>query len=499
MDGALIRPDLAAETRERILQRADSIIRITTRLAPYHGAFDWEHTTDSSAAPSSEPSLRPPRGVSGNPALERFAELNMHESDPIPNSAIRDTSSEEDEWTLMEDSDDDISGLTSSGFEGARDAVANQSDVLGSPGGGGRGPTAPSSPSDKWPSRAPGVSLRKSAAQLLRASPAALRGISQITSPQKRSRPTNGGSTLEGDADDSVGGVSFRGQDDVAASIWSADAHRGAGRKTARDPSDSPPPVDSNNSLSVQGDDALSSHGTPLVQPASLAIPTPNSRHNNGSLHTPRARDSHQPSLFPLSADNLSEPPLSDLSSFLSNPSFGTSVPELSRTVSNVGSGDKLRSSSASTTIDIDDMISRLLDVGYSGKTSKSVCFTNPEITALCMTAREVFLSQPTLIELSPPVKIAGDLHGQYTDLIRLFEMCGYPPSTNYLFLGDYVDRGKQSLETILLLLCYKVKYPENFFLLRGNHECANVTRSALIFPPSFIVATSDIVIPLGP
>jgi serine/threonine-protein phosphatase PP1 catalytic subunit len=128
---------------------------------------------------------------------------------------------------------------------------------------------------------------------------------------------------------------------------------------------------------------------------------------------------------------------------------------------------------------DVDDMIQRLLDVGYTGKVSKSLCLKNAEIAAICQTAREVLLSQPTLVELSPPVKIVGDVHGQYSDLIRLFEMCGFPPSANYLFLGDYVDRGKQSLETILLLLCYKIKYPENFFLLRGNHECANVTRGA--------------------
>jgi hypothetical protein len=148
-----------------------------------------------------------------------------------------------------------------------------------------------------------------------------------------------------------------------------------------------------------------------------------------------------------------------------------------------VGSKDKPRS------LDVDDFIQRLLDVGYTGKVNKSLCLKNPEIVAICQAAREIFLSQPTLIELSPPVKIVGDVHGQYSDLIRLFEMCGFPPASNYLFLGDYVDRGKQSLETFLLLLCYKIKYPENFFLLRGNHECANVTRGRLGFLLAFVLA----------
>ena len=74
-------------------------------------------------------------------------------------------------------------------------------------------------------------------------------------------------------------------------------------------------------------------------------------------------------------------------------------------------------------------------------------------------------------------MKICGDVHGQYSDLLRLFEYGGFPPEANYLFLGDYVDRGKQGLEVICLLLAYKVKYPENFFLLRGNHECNSISR----------------------
>lgn len=127
--------------------------------------------------------------------------------------------------------------------------------------------------------------------------------------------------------------------------------------------------------------------------------------------------------------------------------------------------------------IDLDDMINRLLDAGYNTKATKAVCLKNAEITAVCTAVREVLLSQPTLLELGQPVKIVGDIHGQYVDLLRTFEMCGFPPQANYLFLGDYVDRGKKSLETILLLFCYKLKFPENFFLLRGNHESANVTR----------------------
>ncbi|KAL6292231.1 hypothetical protein ACE6H2_000373 [Prunus campanulata] len=123
----------------------------------------------------------------------------------------------------------------------------------------------------------------------------------------------------------------------------------------------------------------------------------------------------------------------------------------------------------------LDSIINRLLEV--RGRPGKQVQLQEAEIRQLCFVSKDIFLRQPNLLELDAPIKICGDVHGQYSDLLRLFEFGGLPSHSNYLFLGDYVDRGKQSLETICLLLAYKIKYPENFFLLRGNHECASINR----------------------
>jgi len=135
-----------------------------------------------------------------------------------------------------------------------------------------------------------------------------------------------------------------------------------------------------------------------------------------------------------------------------------------------------LRRTAGAEELNVDEIIEKCFEA-KGMKPGKLVQVVEPQLKALCIRMREVALGQSALLELEAPLKICGDIHGQYHDLLRLLEYGGYPPESNYLFLGDYVDRGKQSLEVITLLFAYKVKYPENFFTLRGNHECASITR----------------------
>ncbi|KAI3756680.1 hypothetical protein L1987_56502 [Smallanthus sonchifolius] len=103
------------------------------------------------------------------------------------------------------------------------------------------------------------------------------------------------------------------------------------------------------------------------------------------------------------------------------------------------------------------------------------------EIADLCDSSERIFSSEPSVLQLRAPIKIFGDLHGQFGDLMRLFDEYGSPSTAgdiayiDYLFLGDYVDRGQHSLETISLLLALKVEYPQNVHLIRGNHEAADI------------------------
>jgi len=115
--------------------------------------------------------------------------------------------------------------------------------------------------------------------------------------------------------------------------------------------------------------------------------------------------------------------------------------------------------------------------LSLSGTKTSPVVVPQKDVQLLLRKMKEIFLEQPMMLQLTAPIKIVGDIHGQYSDLLRMFEECGWPNDVHYLLLGDYVDRGPNGLEAVLLLMCYKAKYPDTFFMLRGNHECAAINR----------------------
>jgi len=102
---------------------------------------------------------------------------------------------------------------------------------------------------------------------------------------------------------------------------------------------------------------------------------------------------------------------------------------------------------------------------------------TEAEIKSLCEKAKEILAEESNVQPVKCPVTVCGDIHGQFHDLMELFKIGGKPPETNYLFTGDYVDRGYYSVETVTLLVALKVRYSDRITITRGNHESRQITQ----------------------
>ena len=99
------------------------------------------------------------------------------------------------------------------------------------------------------------------------------------------------------------------------------------------------------------------------------------------------------------------------------------------------------------------------------------------DIFWLCSKVTTILKSQPVFLELDSPIIIVGDIHGQYNYLLKIFELGGEISKNKYLFLGDYVGRGPNSIEVLCLLFCMKIKFPNQIFFLRGNHETTDISK----------------------
>jgi len=99
------------------------------------------------------------------------------------------------------------------------------------------------------------------------------------------------------------------------------------------------------------------------------------------------------------------------------------------------------------------------------------------EVRSLCLKVREILVEEGNIQRIDTPVIVCGDIHGQFHDLMKLFKVGGNVPDKKYLFMGDFVDRGYNSVETFELLMALKVRYPDRIMLIRGNHECRKITQ----------------------
>lgn len=107
----------------------------------------------------------------------------------------------------------------------------------------------------------------------------------------------------------------------------------------------------------------------------------------------------------------------------------------------------------------------------------KCVPLPEADVKTLCDKAQEILSEESNVQPVRSPVTVCGDIHGQFQDLLELFRIGGNCPETNYLFMGDYVDRGYHSVETATLLVALKVRYKDRITILRGNHESRQITQ----------------------